>query len=594
LTGGEAATLPIGQNDASITAKHSLMPLLPYHLSLLFLLLAITLPFLGAHHYQPIATFHQEWLAGTLGLVALLPLAFANDERPWLLPRTALLPLAMVVLAWLQFATNSAVLYESTVLLSLYLVWAFLLMLALCRIETGLGRDALGNALAWALLGGAMLLAATGALQHWAPWIGMPYIFPADGAMKGNIAQSNNFADYLWIGVACALYLHGRSRLAAAPLWLLLPVLVGLSLMSGSRSVYFFAFALTGWLLVWAWTLEGKARRPLLRNAFLLLPLLLAVQWLIDSSGASISSAQRLVAQGSYDPVRMTLWRAALDIFADHPLLGAGFDSYSREYFARIAHFPINGAGIPEHSHNLLTELLAEFGLAGFALVVGTAVVWLTALRKQRNDATIFLVTGILLILGIHSGLEYPLWYANFLAIAVFMLALGDSRRTPLVFAGRHRLVLAGLAMVGLLTLLSLRSDYITLEAAAQGQSTDGKLIPVATQQAWLVEIYTQSLWRNQAALQFAARMPIEAEDTGNRLQIMREALHYSPIRQAAFSYAALLQLDGQHDAAREQLKRAMLSYPSDIPMVERQLEAAAADAPALKPLIALLRQRNF
>jgi O-antigen ligase len=570
------------------------MTLLPYRFSLLALLLAITLPFLGAHHYLPIATFHQEWLAGTLGLVALLPLAFARDERPWMLPRTALLPLAMVALAWLQFSTNRTILFESTVLLSLYLVWAFLLMLALCRIETALGRDEVSYTLAWALFGGAILLAATGALQRWAPWIGMPYIFPAEGAIKGNIAQSNNFADYLWIGIACALYLHGRNKLAAAPLWLLLPGLIGLSLMSGSRSVYFFAVALIGWLLVWAWTLEGKARRPLLRSAFLLLPLVFAVQWLIDSSGAAISSAQRLVAQGSYDPVRMTLWRAALEMFTEYPLLGAGFDSYSREYFARIERFPINGAGIPEHSHNLLTELLAEFGLAGFALVAGAAALWLGGLHRQRSDATVFLATGILLILGIHSGLEYPLWYAQFLAIAALMLALGDGRRTPLVFAGRHRLVLAGLAAVGLLTLFSLRNDYMRLEVAAQGQSADGKLIPAATQQAWLLEIYMQSLWRNQAALQFAARMPIEAEDTGNRLQIMREALHFSPIRQAAFRYAALLQLDGQHDAAKMQLKRAMLSYPSDIPMVERQLVAASADAPTLAPLIAQLRQRNF
>ena len=35
-------------------------------IALLLLALAITLPFLGSHHYLPIPTFHQEWLAGVL------------------------------------------------------------------------------------------------------------------------------------------------------------------------------------------------------------------------------------------------------------------------------------------------------------------------------------------------------------------------------------------------------------------------------------------------------------------------------------------------------------------------------------------------
>ncbi len=202
------------------------IPLLPYRLSLLFLLLAITLPFLGAHHYQPVATFHQEWLAGMLGLAAVLPLAFVRDSRPWEIPRTALLPLMLAVLVWIQFATGGKVLFESIVLLSLYLVWAFVLMLALCRIESALGRDAVADALAWSLLAGSLLEAATGALQQWAPWIGMPYIFPRGGSVTGNLAQANNFADYLWLGIASAFHLQGRSKLGTIALWLTLPALL--------------------------------------------------------------------------------------------------------------------------------------------------------------------------------------------------------------------------------------------------------------------------------------------------------------------------------------------------------------------------------
>lgn len=573
------------------------MTLLPYRLSLFALLLAITLPFLGAHHYLPIATFHQEWLAGMLGLAALLPLALARDNRPWEIPRTALLPLALVILVWVQFATKHGGLFESVVLFSLYLVWAFLLMLAACRIETALGRERMADTLAWGLLACALLLALTGALQHWAPWIDPAYLFPSQGKINGNIAQANSFADYLWIGIASALYLNGRGKLGSAALWLMLPVLIGFSLMSGSRSVYFFALALTVWLGLWAWQQDAAERKTLLRAAALLLPALLLVQWLIEHSGTPVSSAQRLVAQGSYDSVRLTLWRAAIEIFSEHPLLGAGFDSFSREFFERIEQFPINGAGIPEHSHNLLTEMLAEFGLIGFGLVVTTATLWLLALRplhSLRGDAPKFLALGALLILGVHSGLEYPLWYAHFLAIAALMLALGDGKRWQFFFALRHRLLLAGVAIVGGAALLNLRSDYNQLEAAAQGRSSNGQFVAADTQHAWLLKTYSSSLWRYYAALQFAARMPIDARDAGSRVKVMEEALHFSPIRQGAFRYAALLQLDGQQEAAKRQLKRAMQAYPGDIPMVVKQFEAAVIEAPELGPLIALLHQRSF
>ncbi len=201
-------------------------------IALLLLALAITLPFLGTHHHLPIATFHQEWLSGVLGLAAVLMLAFA-DDRTWRIPHTAMLPLALVGLLWLQAGIGLDVRFEGSLIASLYLVWAFLLMLATRCIADDLGRDRSAEWLAGALLAGALLLAFTGALQRWAPWLGMPWCFPS-GTIKGNVAQPNNFADYLWLGIAAACWLVATRRLHMLFLLLTLPALVGLSLMSGS------------------------------------------------------------------------------------------------------------------------------------------------------------------------------------------------------------------------------------------------------------------------------------------------------------------------------------------------------------------------
>lgn len=572
------------------------MTRLSNRLALALLALLLTLPFLGAQHHLPIATFRQEWLAAVLGLCVLLPLLPNGDGDTWEIPRTALLPLAFVLLTWLQFATGNGVIYEQAVLFSLYLVWAALIMLSACRLEQRLGRNALADGLAWSLLAGSLLLAATGAAQLWLPQLGLPYVFPSAGRVVGNIAQPNNFADYLWLGIAAATYLHARGHLAWPALLPVLLPLLAFSLLSGSRSVYLYALALTVWQLLRAWRAAPDVRRRLLRGALLLLPALLCLQWLIGISGiggTSVSSAQRIVASGSYDPVRLTLWRAALDIFSAHPLLGAGLDSYSREFFLRIERFPLDGRGIPEHSHNLLTEIAAEFGLAGLGCLLIAAGAWLIGLRRRSDDAT-FLALGLLLVLGIHSALEYPLWYAHFLGIACIALALGDSGRWQFAVARRHRWLMLGGIVLGLTTLAGLRSDYLRLEDAARGRHADGTPLALATRQEWLLDSYSRSLWRPYAALQFSVLMPIDAREVDGRLALMREAVRFSPIRDAVFRHAALLQLAGEEAEASAQLRRAMLSYPEQIPRARAEMEAALAEAPTLAPLVEQLRQRSF
>lgn len=557
------------------------------------LLLAITLPFLGAEHYLPIATFRQEWLAGILGLLSLAALAFAPPPRGrWPIPASALALLAWVPLLALQFFGGFDVRFESCVLAALYLVWAFALMIVARSLAETLGSERFAASLAWALVIAAALLAATGALQRWAPGLGLPWIFPSERII-GNIAQPNNFADYLWLGVAAALWLAARHRLALAPLLPLLVWLMALSLLSGSRSVYFYAFAASGWLLLWSRSVADRERQRLRILALLLLPLLVATQAALPLLDAPVASAQRLAAEGSYDLVRMTLWRAAVDIFTAHPLLGAGFDSYSREFFARIADFPVNGVGIPEHSHNLVTEIAAEFGVAGLLVLAASAALWIHGLRQRATDPAVQFAGGLLLVIGIHALLEYPLWYAHFLALAAIALAIGDGHCFPLPAAPRHRTLLLAIAALGITVLVMLRSDYLRLEAAAQGRSADGAPLAGETQHADLVTIYRDSLLRPWAVLQFAAHMPIDVRDSDGRLAIVREATHFSPIRQAVFKQAMLLQIAGDTAAAERQWRLAALAYPGELAGATTQLRAAAAQTPALAPLLAAIDSRK-
>lgn len=552
----------------------------PAGLSLVLLALAITLPFLDPRHFDPIATFRQEWLAGMLGLMALVPLA-TNPGGQWTIPRSALLPCGMIVLLIIQFVAGVDVRFESSLLAALYLVWMLALLIVARRACDELGRDPAATLLAFSLVTGSCLLALSGAAQRWAPGIGMPWVFPS-ATIKGNVAQANSFASYLWIGIAAASWLFVRGQLPRWLLVLLLPSFIGLTLMSGSRSVYIYGAALSIWLLAWSRLEQGKARQRSLLLALSLLPLLALVQGLSSMvAGDVVASAQRIAAQGSYDPVRLNLWQAAWRIFTDHPLLGAGFDSYSRLFFERIAEHPINGAGIPEHSHNLVTEVAAEFGIAGLAVLAATIVITVLGVVRRPDQPTL-LAAAVLIVIGVHALLEYPLWYAHFLAIATIMLSICDTGGHALQAASRHRLLLLGIALAGAAVLTGLRNDYLRLEDSARGFE-NGAPITAARQHQILLETYSGSLLRPYAALQFASRMPLDSEELAGRLALMKEAQHFSPIRGAVYRHAALLWLAGEEAEALRQWQRAALAYPGEQAHALALLGEAARQEPDLR-----------
>ena len=73
------------------------------YISLIFVCLMWTLPFLFGEHWYPLTTFYQEWGAGLFGLCATPLLVTRRYWRQPEIPRIILLPIAFMLLVWLQF-----------------------------------------------------------------------------------------------------------------------------------------------------------------------------------------------------------------------------------------------------------------------------------------------------------------------------------------------------------------------------------------------------------------------------------------------------------------------------------------------------------
>lgn len=204
-------------------------------------------------------------------------------------------------------------------------------------------------------------------------------------------------------------------------------LLGGLYLTSSRGGLLAVAAAVVAWAL-----LAGRATRRWLLGA----PLVVALGMLVPGVGSRLATLIAApTSTGTIEPSiagREGAQRVALDMFAHHPLVGLGPDTFplvEPSYQRRLGLLASNPA-----PHNLYLQLLAETGLVGLAgwlvLVAGTAVVvW----RAHRSFA--------LSMRGLAADRRHRLLTAGVLAALVgwstasAFLHLADFRTLELVLA---------------------------------------------------------------------------------------------------------------------------------------------------------------
>ncbi len=90
-----------------------------------------------------------------------------------------------------------------------------------------------------------------------------------------------------------------------------------------------------------------------------------------------LNTPGRLTSVGS---VRARYWNEALEVFSEHPVLGAGADGYAT---ARLRHRTV--ALDVHHAHGFIVQTLADLGLVGLALVLALLATWLAAAGRATH-----------------------------------------------------------------------------------------------------------------------------------------------------------------------------------------------------------------
>lgn len=525
-------------------------------------------------------------------LLSLCAMPLLVSKRYWLqpeIPRIVLLPIGMMLLLLVQHLLGKVLSFDQTLLLIMYFLWMALLVLLGHRLRVELGLPLLALTLAVFLTLGAELSALAGILQHyrWHTFLSSVVTVKTSSAVYGNIAQPNHFANYIAMGLASIGLLHTRWSLRVWQTALLVLPLLFVLVLSGSRSAWLYLLFMVG--MTYLWQRRDKSYLPLLKYVlllllgFVLMQFVVQLPWLEVGAGGKVTSAERMFSEAGTGSIRLYLWKESLLIFSQFPLLGAGFGQFAWQHFqwgAELQNLSITG--LYNNAHNLVMQLAAETGLAGLSILFGTLGLWFW--HAWQEHRTIYHWWGfiVLAVLGIHSLLEYPLWYGYFIGIAAVALGVMESRTYRLELRILGRLSVAMMLLLGTLSLVQLFQGYKKLEATLTLRplsASDASYSPRLRDS--LVGVYDYALLRPYAELFMSGMIEVSADHLADKLVLNERAMRFVPIAPVVYRQAWLLALSDKPDEAQTQLKRALWSYPAEFRGAQAELAQLALKDPA-------------
>lgn len=415
-----------------------------------------------------------------------------------------------------------------------------------------------------ALLAAAVISAVLGVLQYldWAqplsPWVNQPF----RGDAFANLRQRNQFASLTSLGLVAvlgwqAVYGHASQARTHAVLWLALNVLAAGVACTVSRTgaVQWVAVALLA--AVWAWR---QGQRSLLIMA-LVAPVLVVLwsvlmPWAAMGTTGQLGASMILRVTGQAQDYgicgsRTVLWSNVLSMLAQKPWLGWGWGETDYAHFI-TAYSGTRFCDMLDNAHDLPLHLALEFGVPFAVAALAWIAVWLWCQQPWRETSALRLTAwGWLLVLGIHSVLEYPLWYGPFqmtLGLAIGMLWAQSNEQT--VQASTDR---AQAAWMALACMLFMGCLYAAWDFKRVGQIYK---VPAARDAAYAADPlgYAKQSWLFQNQAEFA-ELSLQATTPDNAQRVYtlaRRMMHYSPeprVVQRVIEAAEMLNVDADQTA---------------------------------------------
>ena len=282
---------------------------------------------------------------------------------------------------------------------------------------------------------------------------------------------------------------------------------------------------------------------------------LLAALFLPSLLGKALSTGilTRLQDGGPACSSRLVLWSNVLHLIAEKPWLGWGWDELRYAHFITLYDGP-RFCEIMGNAHNLPLHLAVTLGLPAALLLCGGAAWWVWRAKPwQETHATRQLAWGVLAVIGLHSLLEYPLWYGPFqMAVGLSLLLLWHTRGDAAAHANAAvaRCTATGLAWLALVL-------FVGLSYAAWDYHRISQMYRPAPQRSLayrdgtLEKIKDSWLFRNQVRFAELSITPVTRDNAEQLNVLAHDVLHYSPEASVVEKVINSARLLGREDEAQ-------------------------------------------
>ena len=435
-------------------------------------------------------------------------------------------------------------------------------------------------------LSAALLSSGIGLLQYFDleaafyPWVNIA----RPGLAFGNLRQPNQLASLLVIGMLALRWLAQVQRLNPQnAAWMGGLLLVGLAA-TGSRAGLTELLIIGAVMLWWSHAprgtsttqaCSGEAPQPPGHRAspiawagaamavYLLaavaLPALLEITQGV-SSGRDV--IKRLLTAESICGSRLTLWRNVLHLISLKPWVGWGWGELDYAHYITLYDSP-RFCNILDNAHNLPLHLAVELG-APVALATCALVGWWFWRGKPwaEKDATRQLAWGVLGAIGIHSMVEYPLWYGPFQLAAIWCVWILWQPRgaTPAVLYRPSWLTRRAVSAIMLMAVAYVAWDYHRISQLFLPAEKRATAYRVNTR------AYAERSWLFADVVRFASvtTQPATLETAPRLLPAALAALHFSPEPRTIIRVIESASLLGQDDLALAHMARFRAAFPRE------------------------------
>ena len=487
------------------------------------------------------------------------------------------------------------------------------------RVDTVRGgwmdRSEMATWLGAGLLLAAVLASAIGLLQYFGAAPGLdPWVHASKpGQAMGNLRQRNQQATLLSMGLWALLWVvaqteahlrassaGGGSAQAGAdlngggrlwPLWSVgLLTAWALALLAVGSAATSSRTGLAQWVVIGVLLVLWRASLGRLAVGLALVGLVIygVAAWLLPELLLQWTGfrADGLMARFGDAPgctSRRVLWSNVLHLIAQKPWLGWGWGELDYAHYVTL--FPGQRfCVLLDNAHNLPLQLAVELGLPVAALACVAVLAWVAVSRPwSETDPARQLAWGILALGGLHSMLEFPLWYGPFqlvTVLAVFILwrrpvsGQGTLRPDYSVQKVPSRLIGKALVAIAIIAFMAYASwDYSRVSQLYKPVHQRSEALRENT----LAKVSGTWLFADAVDFAILTTTPV-TPDTAQRMHGLATALlHYSPEPRVIEPLIESASLLGRDDEVAYHLQRYRVAYPKDFERWSRANRAFSA-----------------